>query len=150
LEQTAAQSRSDPDGKVSAIRCDIRDTWAVEAMMDTIWRDAPLDVLANNAAATFIARTEHLSTQAADAILAPTLHRDLYCTLGAGRRWIEGRHKGVALSILSTSTITGRAFTVPSAMAKSALLASARLRCRRSAAMDRRAVGKQRAARSKN
>jgi NAD(P)-dependent dehydrogenase (short-subunit alcohol dehydrogenase family) len=32
----------------------------------------------------------------------------------------------VVLSILSTSTITGRAFTVPSAMAKSALLAMTR------------------------
>ena len=32
-------------------------------------------------------------------------------------------HRGVVLSILSTSTITGRAFTVPSAMAKSAVLA---------------------------
>ena len=47
----------------------------------------------------------------------------MYCTLAAGKRWIEGRHKGVVLSILSTSTITGRAFTVPSAMAKSAILA---------------------------
>src|SRR6185295_13411522 len=59
----------------------------------------------------------------ADAILAPTLHGTMYCTLAAGKRWIEGKHKGVVLSILSTSTITGRAFTVPSAMAKSAVLA---------------------------
>ena len=88
-----------------------------------IWREAPLDVLVNNAAATFIAQTEHLSFRAADAILAPTLHGTMYCTLAAGKRWIEGKHKGVVLSILSTSTITGRAFTVPSAMAKSAVLA---------------------------
>ena len=50
----------------------------------------------------------------------------MYCTLAAGRRWIEAKHGGVVLSILSTSTITGRAFTVPSAMAKSALLAMTR------------------------
>jgi NAD(P)-dependent dehydrogenase (short-subunit alcohol dehydrogenase family) len=123
LEQTAGRLRGDPGGSVSAIRCDIRDASAVEAMMDAIWRDAPLDVLVNNAAATFIAQTEHLSARAADAILGPTLHGALYCTLGAGRRWIDGHHRGVVLSILSTSTITGRAFTVPSAMAKSALLA---------------------------
>jgi NAD(P)-dependent dehydrogenase (short-subunit alcohol dehydrogenase family) len=123
LEQTAAQLRSDLGAKVSAIRCDIRDGAAVDAMMDCIWRDAPLDVLVNNAAATFIAQTEHLSFRAADAILAPTLHGAMYCTLGAGKRWIEGQHNGVVLSILSTSTITGRAFTVPSAMAKSAVLA---------------------------
>jgi NAD(P)-dependent dehydrogenase (short-subunit alcohol dehydrogenase family) len=126
LEATAAQIGGDSGGKVAAIRCDIRDGAAVEAMMDVIWREAPLDVLVNNAAATFIAQTERLSFRAADAILAPTLHGTMYCTLGAGRRWIEGRHRGVVLSILSTSTITGRAFTVPSAMAKSAVLAMTR------------------------
>ena len=115
--------RSEFGGKVSVVRCDIRDGAAVDAMMDAVWREAPLDVLVNNAAATFIAQTEHLSFRAADAILAPTLHGAMYCTLAAGKRWIEGAHKGVVLSILSTSTITGRAFTVPSAMAKSAILA---------------------------
>src|SRR5690348_15500721 len=114
---------SDPGGKVTPVRCDIRDGAAVDAMMDAVWREAPIDVLVNNAAATFIAQSEHMSFRAADAILAPTLHGTMYCTLAAGRRWIEARHKGVVLSILSTSTITGRAFTVPSAMAKSAILA---------------------------
>ena len=123
LDATAARMRQDFGGKVSAVGCDIRDGAAVDAMMDAIWREAPLDVLVNNAAATFIAQTEHLSFRAADAILAPTLHGAMYCTLGAGKRWIEGAHHGVVLSILSTSTITGRAFTVPSAMAKSAILA---------------------------
>src|ERR1700732_2031759 len=123
LEATADQMRSDLGGKVTALACDIRDGAAVDAMMDAIWRDGPLDILVNNAAATFIAQTERLSFRAADAILAPTLHGAMYCTLAAGKRWIDARHKGVVLSILSTSTITGRAFTVPSAMAKSAILA---------------------------
>src|SRR6202166_3068721 len=126
LETTATQLRSELGGKVSAIRCDIRDGAGVDAMLEAIWRDAPLDVLVNNAAATFIAQTEHLSFRAADAILAPTLHGTMYCTLAAGKRWIEGKHKGLVLSILSTSTITGRAFPVPSAMAKSAILAMTR------------------------
>jgi NAD(P)-dependent dehydrogenase (short-subunit alcohol dehydrogenase family) len=126
LEATAAQMRDDSGGKVAAIRCDIRDGADVEAMMDAVWREAPLDILVNNAAATFIAQTEHLSFRAADAVLAPTLHGTMYCTLAAGKRWIETGHKGVVLSILSTSTITGRAFTVPSAMAKSAVLAMTR------------------------
>src|SRR4051794_23642866 len=126
LDQTASQLRADFGGKVLPIRCDIRDGASVDAMMDEIWREGPLDVLVNNAAATFIAQTEHLSFRAADAVLAPTLHGALYCTLAAGKRWIEGKHNGVVLSILSTSTITGRAFTVPSAMAKSAVLAMTR------------------------
>jgi NAD(P)-dependent dehydrogenase (short-subunit alcohol dehydrogenase family) len=123
LEETATRLRNETAATVHAMPCDIRDAAAVDAMMDAIWRDAPLDVLVNNAAATFIAQTEHLSPRAADAILAPTLHGALYCTLGVGRRWIESDHRGVVLSILSTSTITGRAFTVPSAMAKSGILA---------------------------
>lgn len=123
LEATAAEMRAQFGGTVTPIRCDIRDGAAVEAMMDAIWAEAPLDVLVNNAAATFIAQTEHLSFRAADAILAPTLHGAMYCTLAAGKRWISAGHTGVVLSILSTSTITGRAFTVPSAMAKSGLLA---------------------------
>jgi NAD(P)-dependent dehydrogenase (short-subunit alcohol dehydrogenase family) len=122
LETTAAQMR-DLGARVSVAQCDIRDGGAVDAMMDQVWRAAPIDVLVNNAAATFIAQTEHLSFRAADAILGPTLHGTMYCTLAAGKRWIEGGHRGVVLSILSTSTITGRAFTVPSAMAKSAILA---------------------------
>src|SRR6202161_3137321 len=126
LEATAARLRDDLGGKVSAVQCDIRDGSSVEAMMDAIWRTAPLEVLVNNAAATFIAQTERLSFRAADAVLAPTLHGAMYCTLGAGKRWIEGGRKGVVLSILSTSTITGRAVPVPSAMAKSAMLAMTR------------------------
>jgi NAD(P)-dependent dehydrogenase (short-subunit alcohol dehydrogenase family) len=123
LEAAAARMREDFAAKVATVRCDIRDGAAVDAMMEAVWREAPLDVLVNNAAATFIAQTEQLSFRAADAILAPTLHGAMYCTLAVGKRWIEGKHKGVVLSILSTSTITGRAFTVPSAMAKSAVLA---------------------------
>jgi NAD(P)-dependent dehydrogenase (short-subunit alcohol dehydrogenase family) len=123
LEATAARLHSEFGSNVAAVKCDIRDGAQVEAMMDAIWREAPIDVLINNAAATFIAQTEHLSFRAADAVLAPTLHGTMYCTLAAGRRWIEAKHKAVVLSILSTSTITGRAFTVPSAMAKSAILA---------------------------
>ena len=123
LEAVAAAIRAEFASRAYVIRCDIRDGAAVEVMMETIWREAPLDILVNNAAATFIARSEQLSFRAADAILAPTLHGAMYCTLAAGKRWIAAGRKGVVLSILSTSTITGRAFTVPSAMAKSAVLA---------------------------
>ncbi len=123
LEATADELRKHTGGKVFPLGCDVRDGTAVEAMMEAIWQERPLDVLVNNAAATFIAQTERLSFRAADAILAPTLHGAMYCTIAAGRRWIEAGHRGVVLSILSTSTITGRAFTVPSAMAKSAILA---------------------------
>ena len=126
LEETAAHIRPRTTGSVHTAVCDIRDAEAVEAMIDRAWQEAPLDVLVNNAAASFIAQTEHLSARAADAILGPTLHGAMYCTLALGRRWITAGRPGTVLSILSTSTLTGRAFTVPSAMAKSALLAMTR------------------------
>jgi 3-oxoacyl-[acyl-carrier protein] reductase len=49
LEATAADMRANIGGKVSAQRCDIRDGAAVDAMMDAICRDGPIDVLVNNA-----------------------------------------------------------------------------------------------------
>jgi NAD(P)-dependent dehydrogenase (short-subunit alcohol dehydrogenase family) len=97
LEQTASAMRSDFGVTVNVARCDIRDGGAVDAMMDRLFGEAPIDVLVNNAAATFIAQTEHLSFRAADAILAPTLHGTMYCTLAAGKRWIERKHGGVVL-----------------------------------------------------
>ena len=46
----------------------------------------------------YLAQTEHLSPRPADAMLAPTLHGALYCTLGAGKRWIDGHRNGVVLN----------------------------------------------------
>lgn len=126
LKASAQAIEKETGGKAQYIVCDLRQADQVEAMFDTIWRDGPLDALINNAAATFIAQTERMSARAADAILAPTLHGAMYCTLAAGRRWIDGKHPGAVLSILSTSVRTGRAFTVPSAMAKSAVQAMTR------------------------
>ena len=126
LETTADRLRALGAADIELHRCDIRDADAVEQMLDRIWQRGPLDVLVNNAAATFIAQTEQLSARAVDAVLATTLHGAVYCTLGAGKRWIAAAHPGVVLSILSTSVRTGRAFTVPSAMAKSGLQAMTR------------------------
>jgi len=126
LEKTANEIREATGASVQVLRCDVRDPAAVEDMVEQAWVQGPLDILVNNAAANFIAQTEHLSARAADAILASTLHGTLYCTLECGKRWIANGRRGMALGILSTSTITGRAFTVPSAMAKSAHLAMIR------------------------
>lgn len=122
LAQTAQKIReATPSANVRTLRCDIRNPGEVDAMFDAAWADGPLTALVNNAAATFIAQTEHLSPRAIDAVLATTLHGTVYCTLAAGKRWIAGGLPGSVLSILSTSVRTGRAFTVPSVMSKSAV-----------------------------
>lgn len=126
LDEAAAGLRGETGGEVRALPCDVRSPDSVEAMVEAAFADGPVDILVNNAAANFIAQTEHLSPRAADAVLGATLHGALYCTLAAGKRWIQAGRPGVVLSILSTSTITGRAFTTPSAMAKSGVLAMTR------------------------
>ena len=126
LEATASRLEGLGARSVAVHTCDIRDASRVDAMLERIWAAGPLDILVNNAAATFIAQTERLSSRAVDAVLGTTLHGALYCTLGAGRRWIEAARPGVVLSILSTSVRTGRAFTAPSAIAKSGLQAMTR------------------------
>jgi NAD(P)-dependent dehydrogenase (short-subunit alcohol dehydrogenase family) len=126
LEETAGRIRERTGGAVTPVQCDIRDPERVEAMMDAIWRSGPLAVLVNNAAGTFVAKTEHLSHRAVDAVLSTTLNGAVYCTISAGRRWISAHAKGTVLSILSPYTITGKAFTVPSAIAKSGVLAMTR------------------------
>ncbi len=126
LESTADELRRTFGTQVATHACDLREPAQIESMLEAIWRESPLDVLVNNAAANFIAQTERLSPRAVDAVLGPTLHGAIHCTLGVGRRWIDAARGGVVLSILSTSTITGRAYTVPSAIAKSGVLAMTR------------------------
>lgn len=104
-------------------QCDITDPSAINRMFDSIDRVGAINVLINSAAASFVARTESLSANAIDAILRPTLHGAIYCTLEAGKRWIANSKPGLIINILSTSIFTGRAFTVPSAIAKAGLLA---------------------------
>lgn len=126
LAQAAAALHAEGAAPVTTEVCDLRDSDQVEQMFERIWQQGPLDVLVNNAAATFIAQTDRMSARAIDAILGPTLHGAAYCTVAAGRRWIAAGQRGTVLSILSTSVRTGRAFTVPSAMAKSGLQAMTR------------------------
>ena len=113
-------------GRASYVVCDVRLPDKVDAMFNEIWLDRPLDGLVNNAAGNFIARTETLSARAFDSVMNIVLHGSAYCTLAAGKRWIDGKHRGTILSILTTSAWQGRAFMVPSATAKAGVLSMMR------------------------
>ncbi|MBC8732563.1 SDR family oxidoreductase [Paraburkholderia sp. UCT2] len=127
LDATADEFRGVvPGARVTTVQADVRSAESVESMMETIWRDGPLDVLLNNAAANFIARTESLSARAVDAVLDIVLHGSFYCTIAAGKRWIDAGHPGNVISTVSTPTMTGSAFTVLSAAAKAGILAMTR------------------------
>jgi NAD(P)-dependent dehydrogenase (short-subunit alcohol dehydrogenase family) len=87
-------------------------------MIDTIWRDAPLDILVNNAAGNFIARTEELSPRAFQSVIGIVLMGTLHATMACGRRWLKANHKGTVLSISATYAPVGSAYVVPSAVSK--------------------------------
>ncbi|MDF3072750.1 MAG: short-chain dehydrogenase [Alphaproteobacteria bacterium] len=126
LEATAKELSQETGGKVMPLQCDVRDADAVEQMMNRIWESGPLDILVNNAAGTFLAQTHKLSPRAIDSVLGIVLHGSAYCTVAAGRRWIEAGQPGCVLSILTLGALTGAPFTAPSAMAKAGVLAMTR------------------------
>src|SRR5258705_466781 len=110
--------------EIETVRCDVRLPDAVEAMMDRIWQKRPLDILVNNAAGQILAPTHKMSSRAIDAVLGVVLRGSAYCTVAAGRRWIDaGERNKVVMSILTVSALLGAPFTVPSAMAKAGVLA---------------------------
>ena len=127
LDVTAEEFRAAlPGARVATVQADVRDAESVEAMMEEVWRSGPLDVLLCNAAANFIARTETLSPRAVDAVLDIVLHGSFYCAIAAGKRWIAEGRAGNVISTVSTPTMTGSAFTAPSAAAKAGVLAMTR------------------------
>jgi NAD(P)-dependent dehydrogenase (short-subunit alcohol dehydrogenase family) len=126
LEAAVTELRAATGGVASSVSCDVRSAESVEAMFDEIWRGRPLDILVNNAGANFIARTDRLSSRAIDAVLGIVLHGTFYCTVACGRRWIDGGRGGTVLSVATTPSFTGLAFTAPSAAAKAGVVAMTR------------------------
>jgi NAD(P)-dependent dehydrogenase (short-subunit alcohol dehydrogenase family) len=126
LEQTAAELSAATKGSIHAIPCDVRNLDAVEAMIDSIWHEGPLDILVNNAAGNFIARTEELSPRAWDAVLGIVLMGTMHCTMACGRRWLKAGNKGTVLSISATYAPVGSAYVVPSAVSKAGVEALTR------------------------
>jgi NAD(P)-dependent dehydrogenase (short-subunit alcohol dehydrogenase family) len=113
-------------GPIHGMRCDVRSAEAVELMVDAIWKHGPLDVLVNNAAGNFLARTEDLSPRAFEAVIGIVLMGTIHVTLACGRRWLKAGDPGTVLNITTTYTRTGSAYVVPSAAAKAGVEALTR------------------------
>ncbi|MGA8272031.1 MAG: SDR family NAD(P)-dependent oxidoreductase, partial [Candidatus Sulfotelmatobacter sp.] len=82
----ATASELSAHGPIHALPCDVRNLDAVETMVESIWKEAPLDILVNNAAGNFIARTEELSPRAWESVINIVLMGTLHCTMACGRR----------------------------------------------------------------
>jgi NAD(P)-dependent dehydrogenase (short-subunit alcohol dehydrogenase family) len=103
LKKTASELSC--KGSIHALPCDVRSLDAVESMIDSIWRTAPLDVLVNNAAGNFIARTEELSPRAFESVINIVLMGTLHCTMACGRRWLKAKRPGIVPSAISKAGV---------------------------------------------
>ncbi|WP_255536481.1 SDR family oxidoreductase [Pacificimonas pallii] len=123
LEEAAAEMREASGSTCTAMSVDIRNAGAIDEAMQDIFDRGTLTGLVNNAAGNFVSPTERLSPNAFNAIASIVAHGTFNTTVAAGRRWIEGGHKGSILSIVTTWVWSGGPFTVPSAMSKAGVAA---------------------------
>ena len=126
LSEAEAELNLAAPNKINSFTCDVRDLAEVERMVEKIWSAGSLDILVNNAAGNFLARTEELSPRAFEAVLGIVLTGTINLTMACGRRWLKEAHAGNVLNIAATYTSTGSAYVVPSAMAKAGVVALTR------------------------
>ncbi|MGH9705686.1 MAG: SDR family oxidoreductase [Candidatus Acidiferrales bacterium] len=128
LEETAVSIRA-KGARASYFSADIRDFAAVESAVAAAEKEfGRVDTLVNNAAGNFIARTEKLSPNAFSTVTGIVLQGTFHCTLALGRQWIAAKQPGNVLNIVATyaAANSGSGFVVPSACAKSGVLAMTR------------------------
>lgn len=108
--------------------CDVRDVAAVEQCIGRIWSDGPLDILVNNAAGNFLARSEELSPGAWEAVIGIVLMGTINMTMCCGRRWLTEKRPASVLNIVTTysSSGSGSGYVVPSAVSKAGVQALTR------------------------
>jgi NAD(P)-dependent dehydrogenase (short-subunit alcohol dehydrogenase family) len=121
-DETATELMDLHGGRVVSHGVDIRNSMAVDEMIEQIWTAAgPLTDLINNAAGNFVSRTQDLTPRGFDAIANIVMHGTFYVTHAVGRRWIADKLRGNVVSITVTWVRNGSPYVVPSAMSKSAI-----------------------------
>jgi NAD(P)-dependent dehydrogenase (short-subunit alcohol dehydrogenase family) len=126
VEQTAKELAASTGGVIESFACDVRYDDEVEKAIEQIWIKGPLDILVNNAAGNFLAKTETLSSNAFDAVIGIVLKGTINMTMACGKRWLAAKHPAVVLSIATTYAESGSAYVVPSAVAKAGVLSLTR------------------------
>jgi len=127
LDQAASELQHETGGNVLAIACDVRKyEEIVNVITTTEAQFGSVHGVLNNAAGNFISPTERLSHRAFDIVVDIVLKGTYYTTLAAGKNWIAKKQPGVFLNIVTTYAWTGSGYVVPSACAKSGVLALTR------------------------
>jgi NAD(P)-dependent dehydrogenase (short-subunit alcohol dehydrogenase family) len=127
LERSAQELKSETGGRVLPVSCDVRNYDEILRVIEATENEfGQIHGLLNNAAGNFISPTERLSHRAFDIVIDIVLRGTYNFTLALGKKWIENQQPGVFLNIVTTYAWTGSGFVVPSACAKSGVLALTR------------------------
>jgi len=122
LERAAAEIGAG-GGEVLPVRTDVRDPEAVNAMVERAKeRFGGVDILINNAAGNFIARSIELSPNAWNTVVGIVLNGTWFCSQAVAKEMIAQGRGGVILNIIATYVWTGAPGTAPSGAAKAAVL----------------------------
>ena len=123
----AARDINDKTGtEILTVSTDIRHSDQVTEMVKkTMDKFGKIDCLLNNAAGNFISPTENLSENAFRTIIDIVLVGTFNCTQAAGKA-MRDSGGGVILNVVTTYAFTGSGYVVPSACAKSGVLAMTR------------------------
>ena len=125
LKETCAEIHRS-GGAAAFTTCDVREYVAVDAAFAAAEEQfGEIDSLVNNAAGNFMARTERLSANAFNSVLAIVLNGTFHCTQAFAKRRIAKKLGGNVLNITTTYAAAncGSGYVVPSACAKAGVLA---------------------------
>lgn len=124
LDETAALIAT-AGGNAFGIACDVRDPQRVqETVAQIVERTGRVDVLVNNAAGNFVARSEELSPNGFKAVVDIVLNGTFHCTRYAFEELRKTR--GSILNIIATYAWSGEPGALHSASAKAGVLAMTR------------------------
>ena len=126
LDEAARDINDKTGAKILTVSTDIRHSDQVTEMVKkSMDKFGKIDCLLNNAAGNFISPTENLSENAFRTIIDIVLVGTFNCTQAAGKA-MRDSGGGVILNIVTTYAFTGSGYVVPSACAKSGVLAMTR------------------------
>ena len=126
LDEAARDINDKTGAEILTVSTDIRHSdQATEMVKKAVDKFGKIDCLLNNAAGNFISPTENLSENAFRTIIDIVLVGTFNCTQAAGKT-MRDSGGGVILNIVTTYAFTGSGYVVPSACAKSGVLAMTR------------------------
>ena len=126
LDEAARDINDKTGAEILTVSTDIRHSDQVTEMVNkAVDKFGNIDCLLNNAAGNFISPTENLSENAFRTIIDIVLIGTFNCTQAAGKA-MRDSGGGVILNIVTTYAFTGSGYVVPSACAKSGVLAMTR------------------------